>query len=90
MSEIKAGQKLWMSKYALVAGVSQVSVGEDYGAGDQYIYIRSRFASYKIGRDLWLTKAEALKAAEAMRLKKIASLRKQIAKLEKMSFGEHA
>ena len=41
---------------------------------------------YAIGKKLFLTEEDARVAAEAARKKKIASLRKQIEKLEKMSF----
>ena len=41
---------------------------------------------YAIGKKLFLTEDDALAAAETARKKKIASLRKQIEKLEKMSF----
>ncbi len=43
--------------------------------------------SYTIGRDLFMTEAEARQAGEAARLKKIQSLRKQLLKLERMSFA---
>lgn len=46
--------------------------------------------SHEVGTDLFLTRAEAVKAAEAARIKKLASLRKQIAKLEKTKFSEEA
>lgn len=38
--------------------------------------------SFKIGRDVFLTKEEAISDIDARRVKKIASLNKQIAKLE--------
>lgn len=41
---------------------------------------------YRLGKDLYMTAAEAATAAEASRLKKIASLRKQFASLEAMAF----
>ena len=43
---------------------------------------------FYIGKDVFLDKSEAVKTAEKMRKKKIASLRKQIEKLEKLSFNE--
>ena len=46
------------------------------------------FSFYYIGRDVFTEKSEALKKAEDMRKKKIASLRKQIDKLEKLSFNK--
>jgi hypothetical protein len=45
------------------------------------------WTSWYIHKPYWhLTRAEAVKQAETMRQKKIASLRKQLAKLEKMRF----
>lgn len=42
---------------------------------------------YRLGKDLFMTAPEAATAAEAARMKKIASLRKQLAKLEAMKFA---
>jgi hypothetical protein len=39
-----------------------------------------------VGKDVFLTREEAVEAAEKVRLKKIASAKKQIARLEAMSF----
>jgi hypothetical protein len=87
MTAIKAGQKLWLSKYALTDGVKEVESKCAESAGEKYISLVGWWNSFRMGREIWLTKAEAIAAAEAMRVKKIASLRKQIAKLEKLSFG---
>ena len=52
-------------------------------------YIRdSAYSFHYIGKDAFLNKSEALQKAENMRKKKIASLRKQIEKFEKLSFNE--
>lgn len=40
----------------------------------------------RLGRDIFLTKEDAVAAADKLRLKKIASLKKQIATLEAMRF----
>jgi len=42
--------------------------------------------SYTLGKDLFLTAQDAKKAAEAARDRKIASLRKKLAKLESADF----
>ena len=50
-------------------------------------YVRDGLCSYFcIGENAFTDKSEALKKAEEMRIRKIASLRKQIEKLEKLSF----
>lgn len=41
---------------------------------------------FTIGKDLFMTEGEAKSAADVARLKKLDSLRKQIAKLQKMTF----
>ena len=51
----------------------------NYVIDDSYSYFR-------IGTNAFTDKSEALKKAEEMKIRKIASLRKQIEKLEKLSF----
>lgn len=46
----------------------------------------SVWGTFKLGRDAFADRSDAVKAAEVARAKKIASLKKQIAKLEKMTF----
>lgn len=72
----------WISKYAL-------SVGIKIADGNPYNELWIDCAGYyllKAGKDAHETEAGAREAAEAMRIKKIASLKKQIAKLEKLEF----
>lgn len=74
----------YLSKYALSDGIKVVEaddVSDGYVRPDGYYWI-----SFKLGRDIHETEAAAKAAAESMRLKKIASLKKQIAKLEAMKF----
>ena len=80
--------KIWISKYALTDGVTEHEC-EEPDEGSRYVYPGPPFMAYvgfRLGRDAHLTRDEATKAAEAARLKKIAGLHKQLAKLEKMSF----
>lgn len=51
----------------------------------EYVFYGNHYFFY-IGKDAFTDKSEALKKAEEMRQKKVASLRKQIEKLEKLSF----
>lgn len=79
----------WITKYALTDGVIKVS-------GKVNHEISSRMFTYRLpgdfsdtyvhGNDWHRTEHEALDRAEKMRAKKIASLKKQIAKLEAMKF----
>lgn len=75
----------YLSKYALSDGIKAVEsddTGSDYIRPHGYV----SFYSYKLGRDIHETEAAAKAEAEKMRVKKIASLKKQIAKLEQMKF----
>lgn len=75
----------WVTKYALTQGIFRKDlerVQEEYASshtpGEHYFL--------KIGVECFESQEDALIAAEAMRLKKIESLKKQIAKLEKIVF----
>jgi hypothetical protein len=74
---------VFVTKYALSAGIEEVRAEvTDNG----YAYRNGWRQQYSPG-DWHRTRAGAVKAAEAMRAKKIASLKKQIAKLEKLTFS---
>jgi hypothetical protein len=78
--------KIWISKYALSGGISEYECAEPH---DGYAYPGDPFppyASFKVGRDAHATREDAVKAAEAARTKKIASVRKQLARLEALRF----
>lgn len=80
--------KIWISKYALSSGITVHEVVQEK-VSDGYVYPGPPFAGYvgfKIGKDAHTTYEDAVKAAEVARLKRIASVRKLLAKLEKMSF----
>lgn len=74
----------WVTKYALTLGILKVK-------GQHCLSIDPGFLSYlpygdAHGNDWHLSEQDALQRAEAMRLAKIAAMKKQIAKLEKMQF----
>ena len=78
---------VWISKYALSSGITKHDAkidGEWAVPGDPF----APYVYFKLGRDAHATEAAAIQFAEAQRVKKIASLKKQIAKLENMRFGE--
>jgi hypothetical protein len=80
--------KVWISKYALSEGITEHECDPPNG-GDNRVFPGApffEFTSFKLGSEAHLSKEDAERAAEAARLKKIASLRKQIAKLEKLTF----
>lgn len=78
---------VYITKYALTSGVivAQMDVKDDgkscYGRPPEW-YASTGF----FGKDFHLTKEEAEKDCEDRRLKKIHTLKKQIAKFEKMTF----
>lgn len=74
--------KMWISAYALSSGIRNEE-GHLNTDGD---YFTSGLGFYPVGKHAHETRDAALAAAEAARIKKIASLKKQIAKLEKMKF----
>ena len=82
---IEKGQKLWLGKYALSGGIKEVMASKQVD-NEKYISVEGTWKGYTLGRDIHLTHADAVKAAEAARIKKIELLRKQIAKLEKLTF----
>lgn len=78
---------MYLSKYALTSGVQQVQIKEISPEG--YAYQEGPYwNSLAVGRDVHETFEAAAVAADAARVKKIASLKKQIAKLEKLSFSK--
>ena len=78
----------WVTKYALTDGIKCI-VGEISDCAPNMISeIKSGtwLSSCFHGKDWHKTEAEAIARAEQMRVEKIASLKKQIAKLEAMKF----
>ena len=78
--------KIWITKYALSGGISEHEA-EIRGSS---AYPGKPFASYvgfTIGTDAHVTKEAAVAAAEKMRVKKIASVKKQLVKLENLRFN---
>lgn len=76
---------VWISKYALSTGITKHDAeirGDDAYPGSPFM----SFVSFRIGKDAHETKEGAIRAAEVQRLKKIAALKKQLAKLESMQF----
>ena len=75
----------WVTKYALTSGVKVVEghVYPDYPS--MFVNSTNTNESYH-GNDWHTSEEAALARAEEMRMKKIASLKKQMAKLENMKF----
>ena len=86
--------KVWITKYALTDGISEVEIIAEHKILENPIEYKSRYLCrntdgdqfYLNGDDFCYTYECAIQKAEEMRQKKIASLKKQIEKLERMRF----
>jgi len=76
--------EMWISKYALTAGIEKAE--GKLTDSDYFCKSSDYWTSFKVGRDAHATLEEANAAAEAARVKKIKSLKKQIEALEKLQF----
>ena len=78
----------WLAKYAFTDGISEEK-SEKSATHEGYVFLVGRqWSVFKVGRDVFETKEEANAFAEAARIKRIAALKKQIQKLEAMTFME--
>ena len=80
--------KAWISKYALTKGVFQIDARETQQSSMIADVTNGRSGIYyhREGRDWHRTEEMALAKAEAMRRARIASLKKQVRKLEDSRF----
>lgn len=83
--------KVFITKYALTQGIlekeADITVYQSpIEKPQEQAHVKGDWSGYPIGKEAFYTLEEAIKKAEDMRQKKIASLKKQIAKLEKLSF----
>jgi hypothetical protein len=82
-------QKVFITKYALTNGIEEVEMDVSLNDGNFKKKCYGKYNGFSQGfynDDFHLTKEEALKDAEERRKKKIESLKKQITKLERLSF----
>lgn len=76
--------KVWISKYALSEGITEDEARQSLDG--EWVDCSTKGYILKLGRHAHLTREAAVRAAEIMRVKKIASIKKQLAKLEAMRF----
>lgn len=80
--------KVWITKYAMTFGVFTAEAEE---AGQAMCAVRpkecSSFTAYYHGNDWHTDEAEAIEQFNQMKQKKIASLKKQLAKVEALEFS---
>lgn len=78
--------KVWITKYALSDGIKELEVEQSDGFPDIVCGKSLNDYYHGEGKDWHRTYESATVRANEMRQKKIASLKKQIEKLEKMRF----
>lgn len=79
--------KVWVTKYALTSGITEHEVEINHNISSDMVTDKS--GSYPCsfhGKEWWRTKSNAVDYANDMRKKKIASLKKQIKRLEALEF----
>lgn len=84
--------KIYVTKYALTEGIEVYERREPSDDRDGMVTCVNQKGMNRVayfhGQDWHLTQSEAQDRAEKMRVAKIASLRKSIDKLEKMTFNK--
>ena len=79
--------KVWITKYALSTGIKEIEANVSSVSSDMVTESGSIWNHFHgEGRDWHRSREAATAKAEEMRKAKIVSLRKQIAKLERMTF----
>lgn len=79
--------KVWITKYALTRGVMQINAMVVPRSSKTYVRGKLANGAPIFTREWYGTAGEALRVAEQMRLAKIASLKRQIARLEAPDMG---
>jgi hypothetical protein len=75
---------MFSTRYALSDGIKEFTPAKEFSDGS-YVY-DGPYVALKIGKEAFHTLSEAVADAEKRRVKKIASLQKQIKALESMKF----
>lgn len=84
-------EKIFITKYALTYGIKEIEAkitpfDREGGKTAEYAREPGGYNSYVIGNEAFRSLGEAKMKAEEMRKRKIESLKKQIAKMEKIKF----
>lgn len=79
---------VWITKYALTDGITKKRAYVCSGISDEMISIPGSGLEFYHGKDWHSTYEAAKERAEVMRLKKIASIEKQLSKLLAMRFPD--
>lgn len=79
----------WLVKYCLSgSNIQQIKCSPSQSFSSEYACDERNNCQgfYKIGTDIFESKSDAIARAEELRMRKIASLKKQLKKLEDMKF----
>jgi len=80
--------KFYVTKYALTSGIEEVEANEPSPTSPKFLSIGGFHSAWGEGKQWHRDLESAVKRAEEMRGDKIASLKKAIARLEKIDFGD--
>lgn len=89
MTSTKKEFSVWIVKYAMTRGIVQDTMhflNSDRDADRGYVANQNQPGFYKIGRDAFLTKREAVNEANRLKDLKINSLERQLAKAMTTTF----
>ena len=86
--------KVWITKYALTRGIIEAEIIEQWNVRNDPVCVMVKYLCQFKNSDKYVLDSDdfcfdyecAIQKAEEMRQKKIASLKKQIEKLERMRF----
>ena len=86
--------KVFISKWALTGGIQEAEGVIVRGSSGTEYFKRAHWGAaaplFTVGKDVHKTREAAVDAAEFLRARKLASLRRQIAKIELLDFNEEA
>ena len=87
MSDVKE-ETFYLARYALSKGKIEVVTGEFSACDPEWVTSKhgGLWSTFKLGREIFRTREEAVSKADELRKKKIASLHKQLKKLSEMVF----
>lgn len=81
--------KFFLSKYALTDGIKEAE-GKVVKGDTVYAKLDGYYSLFAFGKEAHETREAAVEAAEFLRARKLASLRRQIAKIEELDFSKEA
>ena len=84
--------KFFLSKYALTGGIKEAEgkVVKESTGDTVYAKLDGYYSLFTFGKEAHETREAAVEAAEFLRARKLASLRRQIAKIEELDFSKEA